>query len=65
MATGGRDAALWLERRVGRMRLAQLGQLAGGLEYAVVSKAITRFGQRLRTEPGLSAQLALQNQLSK
>ena len=40
----GRDAALWLGRRAGRKRLAELGELAGGLDYAVVSKAMARFG---------------------
>ena len=28
----GRDAALWLGRRAGRLRLAELGRLAGGME---------------------------------
>lgn len=62
----GRDAALWLGRRAGRMRLVELGKRAGGLDYAVVSKAIARFGQRLRLEAPLRKQLtALQHQLSK
>jgi hypothetical protein len=34
----GRDAALWLGRRVGRLPLFELGKLAGGLDYAVVRK---------------------------
>jgi hypothetical protein len=37
----GRDAALWLGRSAGRLRLAELGRLVGNLDYAVVSKAIT------------------------
>ena len=62
----GRDAALWLGRRAGRLKLAQLGKLAGGLDYAVVSKAIARFGQRLCLDDALRTRLtALQNQLSK
>jgi hypothetical protein len=48
------------------LKLAQLGELAGGLDYAVVSKAIARFGQRLGLEGSLREQLtAIQNQLSK
>ena len=62
----GRDAALWLGRRAGRLRLAELGKLAGGLDYAVTSKAIARFGRRLAFDASLSKQLArIQNQLSK
>jgi hypothetical protein len=33
----GRDAALWLGRRPGRQTLAQLGKLAGGVDYAADS----------------------------
>jgi hypothetical protein len=62
----GRDAGLWLGRRVGRLSLLELGSLAGGLDYAVVSKAIARFAQRLASEDVLREQLAgLQRQLSK
>ena len=62
----GRDAALWLGQRAGRLRLAELGRLAGGMDYAVVSKAIARFGRRLVLNASLSEQLAaIQNQLSK
>jgi hypothetical protein len=62
----GRDAALWLGRRAGRMGLHELGRRAGGLDYAVVSKALARFGQRLRRELPLRQRLtALQERLSK
>ena len=62
----GRDAALWLERRAGRLRLAELGELAGGLDYAAVSKAIMRFSRRLISDAALSEPVSrLQNQLSK
>jgi hypothetical protein len=54
----GRDAALWLGRGAGRLRLAELGKLVGNLDYAVVSKAIARFEQRMRADAQLSAQLA-------
>jgi len=53
----GRDAALWLGRSCGRMRLAELGRRVGNLDYAVVSKAIARFEQRLRRAPQLREQL--------
>ena len=57
---------LRLGRRADRLRLAELGKLAGGLGYAAVSKAITRFGRRLVLDVALSQQLAvIQNQLSK
>ena len=62
----GRDAALWLGRGAGRLRLAELGRLVGNLDYAVVSKAIARFEQRLQSDPQLRKQLAgIQMRLSK
>lgn len=62
----GRDAALWLGRRAGRLKLVELGKLAGGLDYAVVSKAISRFSGRLASEAWLSEKLIrIQDQLSK
>jgi REP element-mobilizing transposase RayT len=62
----GRDAALWLGRCAGRLRLAELGTLVGNLDYAVVSKAVARFEQRMRTDPQLREQLAgVQLRLSK
>jgi hypothetical protein len=51
---------------VGRLRLAELGRLVGQLDYAVVSKAIARFDQRLQADPQLRKQLVgIQMQLSK
>jgi hypothetical protein len=62
----GRDAALWLGRCAGRLRLAELDRLVRNLDYAVVSKAIARFEQRMRTDPQLREQLAgVQLRLSK
>ena len=49
----GRDAALWLGRRTARFPVAELGKLAGALDYAVVSKALARFGRRLEADPRL------------
>jgi hypothetical protein len=57
---------LWLGRRAGRLPLGQLGELAGGVDYAVVSKAIARFGSRLAAEGSIRKQLAaIEAQLSK
>jgi hypothetical protein len=62
----GRDAAPWLGRGAGRLKLAERGELAGGLDYAVVSKAIARFGRRLALDASLCPQPAvIQEQLSK
>lgn len=64
-ADWGRDAALWLGRRQGRLSLAQLGELAGGIDYAAVGQAVSRFGKRLDHEPSLLRQMtAIQSQLS-
>jgi len=43
-----------------------LDQLAGGLGYAVVNKALARFAHRLARDDVFSEQLAaIENQLSK
>jgi hypothetical protein len=61
----GRDAALWLGRRQGRLSLAQLGRLAGGMDYAAVGQAVSRFGKRLQREAGLRRELRqIESQLS-
>ena len=44
----GRDAALWLGRKRGRYTLNELGQLAGGMDYAAVGQAVSRFSKRLQ-----------------
>jgi hypothetical protein len=36
-----------------------LGRSVGNLDCAVVSKAIARFGQRMRTDPRIREQLAV------
>ena len=49
----------------GRLRLAQLGKLAGGLDYANVSKAVARFARRSGEDAGLRQELtAIEQQLS-
>jgi REP element-mobilizing transposase RayT len=54
----GRDAALWLGRRHGRYRLGELGELAGGMDYAAVGQAVSRFGKRLAQGGSLPRQVA-------
>jgi hypothetical protein len=50
----------------GRMSLAELGKAADGLDYAVVSKTVARFGRRLSSDASLREQLArIEQQLSK
>ena len=50
----------------GPFPLAELGKLAGGLDYAVVSKALARFGRRLEADPGLREEIAaIRDRLSK
>jgi len=53
----GRDAALWFGRRQGRLPLGRLGELAGGMDYAAVSVAVRRFGQRIASDGKLRHQL--------
>ena len=53
----GRDAALWLGRGAGRLSLAQLGELAGGMAYAAVGQEVSRFDKRLLKEPTLRRQM--------
>jgi putative transposase len=61
----GRDAALWLGRRRGRLGLAELGRLAGDMDYAAVGQAVSRFGKRLEQDAGLRRGLGqLESQLS-
>ena len=48
----GREAALWLGRRRGRLKLAEWGALAGGLDDAAAAQALRRFGERLEKDGG-------------
>ena len=62
----GRDAALWLGRRAGRLSLAELGRLAGTMDYAAVAQALTRFGRRMERNPELRQHITqMQKQMSK
>ena len=61
----GRDASLWLGRRLGRLSLRQLAGLAGGLDYATVGTAVSRFPRRLARDAFLAKTLrVIENQLS-
>ncbi len=44
-------------RKRGGLTLARLGQLAGGVDYAAVAQAVTRFGQRLQRQRALRESL--------
>jgi hypothetical protein len=61
----GRDAALWLGRKRGRYTLPELGQLAGGMDYSAVGKAVSRFERRLTQDRHLRSELlAIERDLS-
>ena len=53
----GRDAALWLGRRVGRLTLAQLAQRIGAVNYMTAGAAVSRFDRRLAKDSKLAATL--------
>jgi hypothetical protein len=53
----GREAVLWLGRRQGRLRLRELGGLAGGMDYAAVAQAVRRFGQRVERDEQLRGEI--------
>jgi REP element-mobilizing transposase RayT len=60
----GRDAALWLGRRAGRLKLSELAELAGGIDYAAAGTAVSRFARRLAREPALKRMLTrIENRL--
>ncbi len=62
----GRGAAPWLGRKRGGLTLTRLGQLAGGVDYAAVAQAVTRFEQRLERQRALRESLAqIDHELSK
>lgn len=49
----GRDLALWLARTHCGMKLAELGQRAGGIDYATVSVAMARWRKRTAKDRAL------------
>ncbi len=50
----GRRLVSTLAFRYGRLRLKQLGALAGGLDYVTVSGAIRRFEEKVETDQHLA-----------
>ena len=63
-ADWGREAALWLGRRIGRLSLRELGESVG-MDYAAVGQAVARFGKRLEREAPLRETIAqVQKQMS-
>ena len=50
----GRDLVFYLARRLGSVKLKELGTAAGGLDYAAVSIAVKRFERRLKAEKPLA-----------
>jgi len=50
----GRDLALYLGRRLGGMKLKELGREVGGADYAAVSMAVKRFERRVGAEKKLA-----------
>jgi len=62
----GRDAALWLGRRRGRMRIAALLARVKGCNYGAVAQAVSRFDKRLAEDRELAKQFAkIQKELSQ
>ena len=51
----GRDLALYLGRKRCQLKLRKLGELAGGMDYASVAAAVTRFDTRLRRDTVLAS----------
>ncbi|HEY2801754.1 MAG TPA: hypothetical protein VGI85_14275 [Chthoniobacterales bacterium] len=49
----GRDLALWLGRTHCGLRLRELGELAGGIDYSTVSIAIIRWRERAQAGKNL------------
>jgi hypothetical protein len=61
----GRDVALWMGRRRGRLTLRKLAELAGGLDYTTAGAAVSRTGRRLVHDAQLRQQVKrIERQLS-
>jgi hypothetical protein len=52
-ANPGRDMALYLGRKVAGLKLSELGQAAGGLDFRSVSAAVVRFERKLKRDKHL------------
>jgi len=53
----GRDAILWLGRRAGRLKLGELAERMGGLDYTTAGAAVGRFNRRLAKDPKLVSKM--------
>jgi hypothetical protein len=61
----GRDAALWLGRRPGRLTLKELAERMGGLDYTAAGATISRFTRRLAQDKKLARAISrMERQLS-
>jgi len=61
----GRDLALWLGRKHCGLRLRELGELAGGMDYAAVSAAVARWRQRMTKDHAMKKHTAQAGRLMK
>ena len=59
----GRELALYLGRMEAALSLRELGEVAGGVDYAAVSMAIKRFERRLSRDKTLRQVVAKTTQL--
>jgi hypothetical protein len=53
----GRDLVLYLGRKVCELKLKELGEAAGGIDYVSVSAAVKRFERRAANEAGVGRAL--------
>ena|SRR5271157_4041950 len=53
----GRDLVLYLGRKECGLRLRELGEAAGGIDYVSVGAAVQRFARRLTNEKSLAERL--------
>ena len=61
----GRDVALWEGRRLGRLKLRELAELAGGLDYSAAGAAVNRISRRVPKDMVLRRQIQrIERQLS-
>ncbi|HOY57562.1 MAG TPA: hypothetical protein PK640_05410 [Verrucomicrobiota bacterium] len=62
----GRDAALYLGRQRGRLKLEELAELSGGVGYTAVAQAIRRVRQQIHGDKTWRQRIdAVSEQLSK
>ena len=61
----GRDVALWVGRRLGRLTLRELAELAGGVDYTTAGAAVSRTARRLARDARLRREVErIERQLS-